>query len=167
MHIIDKSFIRAPKKYIIQSLLAVAAVALILFFVEILTHAAIVAALGAWGWSLVLTAIYRFAIGHFLLRDYVRGFRYLQAGEYNQAAAGFEKQLAFFENNPWLDHWRWLIFLAPTRYSYREWLLLYLAYTHTQLGHGDRALDYYRRCLQINSDNGLAASTLSFVEALT
>ena len=47
MHIIDKSFIRAPKKYIIQSLLAVVAVALILYFVEVLTHAAIVAALGA------------------------------------------------------------------------------------------------------------------------
>jgi CBS-domain-containing membrane protein len=47
MHIIDKSFIKAPKKYIIQSLIAVAAVALILFFVETLTHAAIVAALGA------------------------------------------------------------------------------------------------------------------------
>ena len=47
MYIIDKSFIRAPKKYITQSLLAVAAVALILYFVEVLTHAAIVAALGA------------------------------------------------------------------------------------------------------------------------
>ena len=47
MHIIDKSFIKAPKKYIIQSSIAVAAVALILVFVETLTHAAIVAALGA------------------------------------------------------------------------------------------------------------------------
>lgn len=47
MHIIDKSFTRAPKKYIVQSLIAVAAVALILFFVGIITHAAIVAALGA------------------------------------------------------------------------------------------------------------------------
>ena len=47
MHIIDKSFIRAPRRYIIQSLLAVAAVVLILYFVEVLTHAAIVAALGA------------------------------------------------------------------------------------------------------------------------
>ena len=47
MHIIDKSFIRAPKKYIIQSLVSVAAVALILFFVKTVTHAAIVAALGA------------------------------------------------------------------------------------------------------------------------
>ena len=47
MHVIDKSFVRAPKSYIIQSLLAVAVTALILYFVEVLTHAAIVAALGA------------------------------------------------------------------------------------------------------------------------
>ena len=47
MHIIDKSFIKEPKKYIVQSLVAVAAVALILFFVGIITHVAIVAALGA------------------------------------------------------------------------------------------------------------------------
>ncbi len=47
MQIIDKGFVRAPKSYIIQSLFAVAAVAIILYFVEVLTHAAIVAALGA------------------------------------------------------------------------------------------------------------------------
>jgi len=47
MQLIDKSFKRAPKSYIMQSLLAVVAVAIILYFVEVLTHAAIVAALGA------------------------------------------------------------------------------------------------------------------------
>ena len=47
MHIIDKSFTGAPKNYIIQSLLALVAVAIILYFVEVLTHAAVVAALGA------------------------------------------------------------------------------------------------------------------------
>jgi len=47
MQIIDKSFVRSPKSYIIQSLLAVVAVAIILYFVEALTHAAIVAALGS------------------------------------------------------------------------------------------------------------------------
>ena len=47
MHIIDKSFVRKPKSYIIQSLLATVAVAIILYFVEVFTHAAIVAALGA------------------------------------------------------------------------------------------------------------------------
>ncbi len=47
MEIIDKSFKRAPKSYIVQSLLAVVAVAIILYFVEVLTHAAIVAALGS------------------------------------------------------------------------------------------------------------------------
>ena len=47
MEIIDKSFKRAPGNYVIQSLLAVVAVAVILFFIEVLTHAVIVAALGA------------------------------------------------------------------------------------------------------------------------
>jgi len=47
MHLIDRAFIRSPGHYIVQSLLATAAVAVILYFVEVLTHAAIVAALGA------------------------------------------------------------------------------------------------------------------------
>ena len=47
MHIIDKSLVRTPRNYIIQSLLATVAVAIILYFVNIFTEAAIVAALGA------------------------------------------------------------------------------------------------------------------------
>jgi len=47
VQIIDKSFIKSPKSYIIQSLLAIAVLAVILYFVEVLTHAAVVAALGA------------------------------------------------------------------------------------------------------------------------
>jgi len=47
MHLIDKSFVKAPKNYITQSLLAVLTVGIILYFVEVLTHAAIVAALGS------------------------------------------------------------------------------------------------------------------------
>ncbi len=47
MEIIDKSFIKSPKNYILQSLLATIAVVIILYFVEGLTHAAIVAALGS------------------------------------------------------------------------------------------------------------------------
>ena len=47
MEIIDKTFKQSPKSFIIQSVLAVITVAIILYFVEVLTHAAIVAALGA------------------------------------------------------------------------------------------------------------------------
>ena len=47
MHLIDKSFTKSPKSYIFQSLLAVIAVLIILTFVEVLTHAVIVAALGS------------------------------------------------------------------------------------------------------------------------
>jgi len=47
INIIDKAFLKSPRPYIIQSILAVVTVVLILTFVELLTHAAIVAALGS------------------------------------------------------------------------------------------------------------------------
>lgn len=47
IHLVDKTFLKKPKSYILQSLLAVIAVAVILYFVESITQAAIVAALGA------------------------------------------------------------------------------------------------------------------------
>jgi CBS-domain-containing membrane protein len=47
VEVIDKSFLQKPKNYIMQSLLALAAMLVILSFVEVVTEAAIVAALGA------------------------------------------------------------------------------------------------------------------------
>ncbi len=47
IRLVDKTFLKKPGSYIIQSLLAVIAVAVILYFVETITQAAIVAALGA------------------------------------------------------------------------------------------------------------------------
>jgi len=47
MHIIDRAFKRAPKYYIRQSLMSVAVVFIILYFVNVLSQLAIVAALGA------------------------------------------------------------------------------------------------------------------------
>ena len=59
MGIIDTSFRRVPRSYIWQSFLAVVALSVILYFVEVLTHAAIVAALGS-------TAFIVFAMPHSL-----------------------------------------------------------------------------------------------------
>lgn len=47
MEIFDKSFLKSPRNYIVQSILAMITLGIILYFVEIVTHAAIVAGLGA------------------------------------------------------------------------------------------------------------------------
>lgn len=47
MQFFDKSFVKSPQSYIYQSLLAAATVLVILTFVEVLTHAVIIAALGS------------------------------------------------------------------------------------------------------------------------
>lgn len=47
MAILDPGFLKTPRKYLVQSLLATAVVFVLLYFVETLTHAVIVAALGS------------------------------------------------------------------------------------------------------------------------
>jgi len=47
MEIIDKTFLQKPKRFILQGLIATIVVAIILYFVEVLTHAIVIAALGA------------------------------------------------------------------------------------------------------------------------
>jgi len=47
MHILDRNFRGNWRSYLVQSLLAVVALLVILYFLDVLTHAAIVAALGA------------------------------------------------------------------------------------------------------------------------
>lgn len=47
MAILDPGFLKAPRKYLVQSLLGAAVVFVLLYFVETVTHAAIVAALGS------------------------------------------------------------------------------------------------------------------------
>ena len=47
MQFFDKSFVKSPHSYIYQSLLAAATVLVILTFVEVLTHAVIIVALGS------------------------------------------------------------------------------------------------------------------------
>jgi len=47
MHILDRKLKKTWRSYVLQSLLAALALMAILYFLDILTHAAIVAALGA------------------------------------------------------------------------------------------------------------------------
>jgi len=112
--------------------------------------------LGVW--------LYRWFTSNVLLFDWVRGRRYFRAGRFEQAKKALEKQLVFLHENPGADQWRWLLFLNPTTFSYREMILLELATIFLHLGDLDQALAMYKRVLEINPDNGNAADSLEFAQ---
>ena len=125
-----------------------------------------------FGWSVIGILVienlgvwlYRWFTSNVLLFDWVRGRRHFRAGRFEQAKEALEKQLAFLNENPGADKWRWLLFLNPTTFSYREMILLELATIFLQLGDLDQALAMYKRVREINPDNGNAADSLDFIQ---
>lgn len=121
--------------------------------------------LGVFG-SMALVWLYRWFTHRILFMDAVRAEEQMRMGRYAEALPLFERQFAFFEENPRADEWRAFLFLDPTSYSYREMLLLRIAEAHSHLGDGEQALAMYRRALEINPRNGNAYNALLLGEAL-
>lgn len=110
--------------------------------------------------------LYRLVSMQMALFDFYRGERLLKARRYREAIHAYLMQTAFFNDHPWVDEWRWIILLSPSAYSYREWVLLRMAYAYKQLGEGSEAIKLYEECLNLNPVNGLAASNLNFIHAV-
>lgn len=121
--------------------------------------------------SFGLTVVYGFLMAVFVRWDFTRqalphlhrAERLYRKGEYREGIRELELQAALLEDQPWIDKWQWLI-LPPLRaYSYREWVLIQMAYGYVQLGEGDRLLPLYRQVLDLNPRNGIAHERINII----
>lgn len=110
--------------------------------------------------------IYSFGSRALLTRDHRRGIRLIRQGRYAEAIVAFEKSADFFTRYRWLDRFRALTMLTPTKYSYHEMALNNIAFCHAQLGDVERTKAAYERVLRDYPNNGLARTALNLIEAV-
>ena len=72
----------------------------------------------------------------------------------------FEKSVAYFTKNAWIDKYRYVTMLSSSKMSYREMGLSNIAFCYGQLGKLEIAKEYYLRVLREYPENGLAMATL-------
>lgn len=68
--------------------------------------------------------------------------------QFEAAITCFENSYEFFCNKPWIDDYRSLVLVSPSRVSYREMALLNIAFCLGQLGRQAEAKEYYKRTLE-------------------
>lgn len=93
------------------------------------------------------------------------GMRHFKKGNFEVAIQHFEKSYDFFHNHPWVDKYRYITLLSSTRASYREMALLNIAFSHSQIGNGRQAKDYYEKALAEFPDSEIAKSSLRMMAA--
>ena len=68
--------------------------------------------------------------------------------EFQQAITEFEKSIAFFSNNVWVDKYRAITMLSSSGMSYREMGMVSLGFCYAQLGDGMSARRMYEDCIR-------------------
>lgn len=85
---------------------------------------------------------------------------------YKQALPYCEKALAFIERHPWVDRYRWVALMSPTKVSYREMAMSNLAGCYMQVGEAKKAIELWEKMQQEFPGSEFAARALRFVESM-
>ena len=109
--------------------------------------------------------ILSFSLRMFIPKDQRNGMKNVRKGEYQAAIKDFEKSYEFFDQNEWVDKYRYITLLSSSKMAYREMALVNIAFCYSQLGQGTKAREYYERTLSEYPNNGMAMAALRMIES--
>lgn len=118
-------------------------------------------------WGMIAFVVCAFALREVIARAHRAGIRLTKQQRFEEAIPKFQESLAFFDRHPWVDRFRSLTLLSSSAMSYQEMGLANIAFCYSQIGQGDEARRYYRKCLERFPNSGLAASALRMLDSVS
>lgn len=109
--------------------------------------------------------ILSFGLKNLLTKDHRQGINLVKQQKFADAIHYFEKSVNFFSKNAWVDKYRSLTLLSPSKMSYREMDLCNIAFCHSQTGDGLKAKEIYRQTLGDYPENGMARAGLNMLDS--
>ena len=94
-----------------------------------------------------------------------KGIALFKKGSFVEAIPFFKKSYVFFKRNAWIDKYRYILLLSPSRVSYTEMALLNIAFCYGQSGDGKRSKEYYKKTLSEFPDSEMAKASLRMFES--
>ncbi len=103
--------------------------------------------------------LYSFGSRFLIASDNRLGLKALARQEYDSALEYFERSYAFFSRNEWLDRYRSITLMSPSRWSFREIALMNILTVHVRSKDFAAAREAARRVLEQFPQNQIAQST--------
>ncbi len=104
------------------------------------------------------------ALRRILTPEHERALRLLRRGRFAEAAAELERSYERLARRPWIDRWRWLVLLSPSRLGLRELALSNVALCRARLGDLVGARVAAERATAAFPGSPLARAALAVVE---
>ena len=96
-------------------------------------------------------------------KSHREGLNLTKEHKFENAIPKFENSYKFFTENNWIDKYRFIILLSSSKMSYREMSLCNIAFCYSQIGNGQKSIEYYKKTLAEYPENGLAQTGLKML----
>ncbi|WP_158845032.1 tetratricopeptide repeat protein [Algibacter sp. L1A34] len=106
-----------------------------------------------------------YLLRNFIPRDHRKGVKETKLEKFEEAIPYFENSYAFFKKHEWIDKYRIIILLSPSKMSYPEMALANIGFCYGQIGNGKKSKVYYEKTLMEFPESGLAKSALKLINA--
>jgi tetratricopeptide (TPR) repeat protein len=114
----------------------------------------------------LLYCLLAFILRKTIAKSHRMGIKILKQHQYKESIPYFEKSIVFFEQNSWVDTYRFITLLSSSKLSYKEMGLCNIAFAYSQIGEGEKAIIYYEKAKAINPSNGLAIAGLNMLNSI-
>ncbi len=92
-----------------------------------------------------------------------KGLNLSKEHKFENAIPLFETSYKFFTENNWIDKYRFIVLLSSSKLSYREMSLCNIAFCYSQIGNGQKSIEYYTKTLEEYPENGTAQAGLKML----
>lgn len=99
-------------------------------------------------------------------KPHTKGMKLVKSGDFEKAIPYFEKSYDFFQDNIWVDKYRFLTILSSSKMSYQEMSLVNIAFCYSQIGNGEKSKEFYLRTLKEFPENSIAITSLRMLNSV-
>jgi tetratricopeptide (TPR) repeat protein len=107
-----------------------------------------------------------YCLRNFIPIDHKVGMRLVHKREFENAIPCFHKSYDFFNKHSWIDRYRYVTLMSSSKMCYKEMALNNIAFCYSQIGDGDKAVEYYNRTLEEYPDNEMARAALNLISSV-
>ncbi len=96
-------------------------------------------------------------------KSHREGLKLTKEHKFENAISKFENSYKFFTENNWIDKYRFITLMSSSKMCYREMALCNIAFCYSQIGNGQKSIEYYKKILAEFPQNGLAQTGLKML----
>ncbi|MFD2907225.1 tetratricopeptide repeat protein [Flavobacterium ardleyense] len=106
------------------------------------------------------------SLRNFVPKSHREGLKLTNEHKFENAIEKFKNSYNFFTEYNWIDKYRFVTLLSSSKMNYREMALCNIAFCYSQIGNGQKAIEYYKKTLSEFPRNNLAQAGLKMLTSI-